>query len=310
MTTIELNIEQKSKSWLETRKKYITASDVAKLVCFIKNKKYFNTDAFDWFDEKTGKTEKKLCEYAQKAIQAGEEAEEYIKNRCFSNTNKYKHSGVFVKDDWLLASLDVLQVNLDAPKVIEIKFSTSEGKTRNSYFDFTHPAFYQIYAQMYVTGAESGTLVVSWKKEYGEYDARALHVYSSDEGYQDFLKLIPKLKEVYLDMCNGKNHFVDILPVSKKSTSIFYKYLVFENRRKALKEELKTIENSLKDMKNVMLEDIEANTKVRTEYLDRTYVLHHKSISKSLKKLKNGINADDVFDYTETKYSQLDVEEI
>lgn len=209
----EVQVEQKSKEWLELRKKYITATDVTFLrSTFFDNVKYYGKSFEDFFDKKHGKKEKHNS-FALERMFKGELTEEVAKetvkgiclylNRSRGLLHKYEYSAgqVIVREDWALASLDYALLEdgkIYAP--VEVKYTESD-KIFESYKNKTNLNLYQLAFQMYVTGCSKGLMLIFFKESTNPIQIK---IDTESEQYVNLLSMIDKLKEIHTDICVKK----------------------------------------------------------------------------------------------------------
>ena len=209
----EVQVEQKSKEWLELRKQYITATDVAFLrSTFFNNIKYYGKSFENFFDKKHGKREKHNS-FALERMLKGNLTEEIAKetvegiclylNRSREYVHNYEYSSgkVFVREDWALASLDYALLEdgkMYAP--VEIKYTESH-KIFRSYQNRSNISLYQLAFQMYVTGCSKGLMLVFFKDD--KYPIQ-IKIDTESEQYINLLSMIDKIKEIHEDVCIKK----------------------------------------------------------------------------------------------------------
>lgn len=249
----EVQVEQKSKEWLELRKKYLTATDIVFLrTTFFDKKKYHGKSIEDFFSKKHGSPEKKNA-FALDLMQKGRLAEEIAKdtissicdylNESSKNNYTFSHGKVYTRDDWALASLDYALFkdgNMHAP--LEVKY-TEFTKTFEEYKNKTHINLYQLAFQMYVTGCSKGVMLIYFKDEN---TPKQININTESEQYKNLLKMIDHLKDIHRKTCIEKvNYCEDNLSILKEFGTELINVSDF-NKLKT--EESNSLKNELLDL--------------------------------------------------------------
>lgn len=291
MLRILENLAQGTDEWREERRKYITASDVPRIIAFLKGNNFYTETPSDWFAKKMGK-EEDTSDYKKDLYRKGHLSEERVKAERLSG-EQYIHSEIGVLDDWILASLD--SRNKEKNIIIELKYSTSQNAI-SEYRNKTHPNYYQLAAQMYVFGAEVGAIIIS----DGDSNEDIIKKFTvEDEMYQEFIKYLPEIKLVFEALQAGKNFFVKEEDINIRIQGLSDSILETKEKILELKERLK-----LSEEKMVELLNSDINPICKSPDGD-SIVWQHSSYFRKSKKLKIGLDEEDVFDIEEKEYFKL-----
>lgn len=286
--TQKVEIEQKSKEWLELREKYITASDIPAILAFKEGQDYYKKTPSQWIESKLG-AKQNIPQFNKDAMLAGELNEIKIVEKYFNDKEKYSHGDVYTRGIFL-ASLDVF--NKQDQIILEIKH-TQHKSVFDKYADYSHPAYMQVVLQMYVTKANSAKIIVTCDQTSSSnkdkfFKVKAFEITKDSNQYKTLVENIEYIESIHKSVVIEKQN-----PFLEKGSSEFQSLIdAIESRKekiKDLKEETEIYEERLKDI-------LEQGKLVTAIIGDVEYKYTLQPSFRTKKTLKEDFKEEDVFD--------------
>lgn len=208
----EPNVIENRQDWLDTRKTKITGSDMPLIMEYLTAGKqsYYNKSISTLTKDKLYSPEP--SKFQKEIFARGHLEEALLVSRAVHDFGKENvwNNRYYIRDNVFMCTVDIeLRLSDNSYKVFEVK-TTGSKLSLEMYKDGTHPAYWQVYMQLYCLEGLTDTINIIVKPVGALSNAKSLYtsVCINDEKYKTFIKNIEVFKQIHEKIINSQEYFI------------------------------------------------------------------------------------------------------